>query len=511
MPFFKSIKAIARLGLVAAFSIAAIHAAGAKGGKTLRVGTSVDIASLDPTQTRVLTDFEVIKHVLQTLVTTDDGAGPAPMLAQSWSVSSDGLTWRFNLRKGVKFHDGTPFNAEAVKFNLDRFSDPKNGTLFKSLLKMVDSVTVINDHTVDIRTKYRFSPLLLHLAYPATAISSPSAVKKYGADYRSHPVGTGPFKFSERRPGEYTELVASDDYWGAKAGVQRLRYIPIIDSATRIAALEAGNIDVAVRIPYHEVGRIQKNTALNVVQTQSSRIMFMPINVAKPALADVRVREALNYAVDKKAIASSILFNNGRPMDAIVGPGAFGYSHVMEYPYDPKKAKVLLAEAGAKDLTLDLFYSPGRYTGDGEVAEAVVAYLEAVGVKVNLNRMEWATYLQAVRKGSAGKTHDLALYGWGWASGDADQGLSALFGKGSANNSSHYSPDKVQSLLAAQASETDPSKRLALIKRLSEIAMKDAPWIFLVSQGLVTASQKNVEGIVIPANEMLNFYHAHFK
>ncbi|WP_324670330.1 glutathione ABC transporter substrate-binding protein [Geochorda subterranea] len=483
----------------------------AQAGPVLRVGMGVDCRTLDPTQTTILVDFECMKPVLETLVIRDPVTREVvPHLATGWSVSEDGRTWRFYLRQGVRFHDGTPFNAEAVKFNIDRFLDPATGTQFISLLDMVEEVTVVNEYTVDITTKFPFAPLLVHLAYPATAISSPAQVRAMGANYGRHPVGTGPYKFAGQESGRYVYHVANPDYWGGPPKLAGIRFIPIVDPATRVAALEAGNIDIAVRIPYHEVERLRRVPGIRLIETQSSRIQYVGINVTRKPLDDVRVRRALNHAVDKQAIVQAILLGNGAVVDSVVGPGAFGYAPVMQYEYDPRKARQLLAEAGYPNgFEVDFYISPGRYTSDGEIAQAVANYLEQIGLRVNLRRLEWSTYLGLLNKPAAQSEHDLFLLGWGWASGDAHQGLTALFLSGEASNRGYYSNPKVDALLRRQAETVDPAERAAVIKQAMEIIMGDAPWIFLVNQGLVTAVRSNVHDVMVPADEMLDLSKAY--
>jgi len=453
-------------------------------------------------------------HVVETLFKLTPDGKIEPLLAESHQLSPDGRQMTIRLRRGIRFHDGTPFDATAVKWNLDYFRNPDNRVAFRFLLSEVTSVDVLDPTTVRITTGRPFVPLLAHLTHDFVGIHSPAAVEKAGGmrppqgmPYGAAPVGTGPYKFREWVRGDRIVLDRNPDYWGPnKPVIDQIVWRVIPDDGARVLALEGGQIHVAVRIPPRDTSRLALNRAVRVDRTSSLRTIYMAFNYQRRPFTDVRVRQAFNYAVDKRAIVQTILGGAARVSDAPIAPGIVGYSPVMSYPRDLAKARQLLAEAGfAQGLNVTLHHPTGRYVQDAAVAAAVQAQLREAGINARLVTMEWATYLAATNRPVDQTDIEMFMLGWGTVTGDADYGLYSLF------HSSQWAPggsgrffyknERVDSLLDQARAITDPTRRAATYKQAMELIMQDAPWLFLHSESQITGLRREVQGVLIHPTE----------
>lgn len=458
----------------------------------------------------------IMEHMVETLVELTPDGRLEPLLAEKWVVSPDSTEFTFTIRKGVKFHDGAVLNAEAVQLNLDRRLDPKAATKFGFLVAMIDSVTVVDEYTVKIKTKYPFAPMLANLSHSTNGILSPVAIGQSWEKPLTAPVGTGPFKYKDRVPGDSLTMVRNEDYWGEKAKLAEVVWRVIPDDAARVVAVETGEVHVAVRIPPWDIPRLQANPEIKIDNTASVRTIYLGFNLTKEPFTDKRVRQALNYAVNKEAIVKFTLGGVGRVSDAPISPGIFGYTPIKTYEYNPEKAKVLLAEAGyPKGFETTLHPAVGRYYMDVTVATAVAADLLKVGIKTDIKMMDWASYIAWVLKGADVSDYKVYMLGWGTVTGDADYGLLALFHskewtpKGMAI--SWYKNEKVDALLETGRSTADPELRKKAYEEAMGIIMDDAPWLFLHSESQVTAIRAGVEGLVVHPTERVMAHKAWLK
>jgi peptide/nickel transport system substrate-binding protein len=489
-------------------------------GGTLIIGRGSDSVTLSY-YANAAPDAEVIAHINETLFKLTPEGKIEPLLAESHRLSADGKSLTINLRRGIQFHDGTPFDANAVKWNLDFFLDPNNRVGYRFLVSEVTAVNVIDSSTVQLVSGRPFVPLLAHLTHDFIAMHSPAAVQKAGGmrpptgmPYGGAPVGTGPYKFKEWVRGDRLVLERNAGYWGPKKPVfEQIVWRVIPDDGARVLALESGQIHVAVRIPPRETSRLALNRALRVDRTSSLRTIYMAFNNQRRPFTDVRVRQAFNYAVNKRAIVQTILGGAARVSDAPIAPGIVGYSPVMSYPYDPNKAKQLLAEAGfGSGLNVTLHHPTGRYVQDAAVAAAVQAQLREAGVNARLVTMEWATYLQATGRPVDQTDIEMLMIGWGTVTGDADYGLYSLFHSSqwqpAGNSRFFYKSADVDRLLDEARAITDPAKRAATYKQAMEIVMKDAPWLFLHSESQITGMRREVTGLLVHPTERVLAYNA---
>jgi len=453
------------------------------------------------------------EHMVETLLELTTKGEIVPKLAEKVEVSADATEYTLKLRKGVKFHDGAPFNAEAVKVNFDRRLDPKAATKFGFLVAPISSVTVVDEYTVKFKTKAPFAPMMSNLTHGTNGIISPAALKASWDKPLTKPVGTGPFMFKEWMPGSKLVMVRNDNYWGKKPILEEVTFQVIPDDASRIVALETGEVHVAVRIPPFDIPRLRANPKLSVISAASVRTIYLGFNTLKEPFQDKRVRQALNHAVNKEAIVKHVLGGVGRVSDAPLSPGIFGYTPIKTYEYNIEKAKALLAEAGfPKGFETTLHPAVGRYYMDVSVATAVAADLLKVGVKADIKMMEWGTYLPSILREKEVVDHKIYMLGWGCVTGDADYGLYTLFHSGEwpkkGMNASFFKNEKLDPVLDAARSTANPEERKKLYKEALTIINDDAPWLFLHSEVQMVGVRANVKDVVVHQTERVIAHNA---
>ena len=308
------IRRLAALALLVAFCLVT-GAAAAPPKDAMVVGLLAEPVTMDPPQITDLNSARITKRIFEGLVAQELGSYKlVPGLAQSWEISKDGLTYTFKLRPNVTFHDGTPFNAEAVRFCFERQLNDKSpyyatGTYpyVKSFLGNIASVEVVDPLTLQIKLKAQLAPFLQYLAHQSLFVYSPEALKKWGKDIVKHPVGTGPFKLDAWEPGVKVVLVRNDAYWGGAPKVRQAIYVPIIEAQARLAAIKTGEIDLTMDVPPDSLDDLRKDPNVVVAESNSSAAWYIALNTRHPILKDKRVRQALNYAVNKDAIIRDIL------------------------------------------------------------------------------------------------------------------------------------------------------------------------------------------------------------
>ena len=493
------------LGLAAAMLAApALHAQTPPG--VLVVGQIAEPKSLDPSADTAVNDFRILMNMYDGLVRYKSGTLEVePALAQSWTISDDGTEYTFDLRHDVKFHDGTPFNAEAVKFTFDRMlkdDHPFHDTgpfPLSFFFSAVQDVTVVDDDTVKFKLNAPYAPFLSNLAYPTGLIVSPDAVKQYGKDFGRHPSGTGPFKFAEWESNAKVVVTRNEDYWDGAPALEAVIFRPITDANTRVAEMLSGGIDVMVEIPPDSVANFDGN-GFKLYEQAGPHLWFLILNAKDGPFADKRVRQAVNYAIDKKALVDQILQGTAE-IAAGPTPPAFAWAYddqLQPYPYDPEKAKALLKDAGQEGASLTFYVTEG---GSGmldpiPMGAAIQADLAKVGLDVKIETYEWNTFLGKVNPGLEGKA-DMAEMAWMTNDPDTLPFLAlrteAWPDKGGFN-SGYYSNPKVDELLDAARKSTDQAERATLYKQMQEIVYDDAPWAFIANWKQNAATTDAVTG-----------------
>jgi len=448
----------------------------------------------------------VSEHMVETLVYLAVDGTLEPGLAESWEPTEDGMAWDLFLREGVTFHDGEPFNAEAVKYNLDRFMaygdfEGETAAIYAFLLDQINEFEVIDEYTLRLHLDQQFAPIISHLSHSFVGMHSPASLEALGEDEAlENPVGTGPFKVINWDRGEQISMERNEDYWGGAPELETVTFKFVPEASSRVIMLETGEAHAIMAVPPTEIDRLEADADIDVVFENSVRVIYMGFNLEREPFDDPRVRQALNYAVDKQAIIETIFQGVGEPSSAPVVPAVFGYEQVGPYDYDPERAMELLEDAGYADgFEVELFHPTGRYPQDDVVTEAVQAMLAEVGVTASLTTYDWGTYLDTVIVPPEDAEHDMYMLGWGTVTLDADYGLYALFHSTQwppRNNVSYYANADVDALLDEARVTPDTNVREDLYADAIQLIWDDAPWLFLHNEGQVNAVRSNVQGLI---------------
>ena len=475
------------------------------------IGLLAEPVTMDPPQITDLNSTRVIKRMFEGLTAQELGTYKiVPGLAQSWDISRDGLTYTFKLRPNVKFHDGTPLTAEAVRFCFERQMNDKGpyyatGTYpyVKGFLGNVAGVEVIDPLTVQIKLKSPLTPFLQYLAHHSLYIYSPEALKKYGKDIVKNPVGTGPFKLETWEPGVKVVLARNDQYWGGAPKIRQAIYVPIIEAQARLAAVKTGEIDLTMDVPPDSLAELRKDPDIVVAETNSSAVWYVTLNTRHPILKDKRVRQALNYAVNKDAIIRDILKSTAIVARGPLSPvyGAYYEETLRAYPYDLEKARALLKEAGHPngfELTFMVPESGSGMQSPVEMATVIQANLGQIGVRAKIQTMEWGAYLKKYLEAP-----DMAEMSWNPSIGDPDHMMYMLLSSDRfppAFNAGFFQNDKVDELLRKGRTTIDEKARIPLYREAQKLVVEEAPWIFVDHGKQVIVHRKRVQGFRLHPN-----------
>lgn len=478
----------------------------------LTIGIGVDLDTVDPAQQTTTTVQNVVDYGLQTLVAFDTQGKIKPLLATSWETSKDGLTLTLQLRQGVKFHDGTPFNAEAAAFSLDRLISGKVKVPIGAGFKSIKSIEAVNPTTLAIHLKHPDPNLLPNLSITTSAIFSQASATKDGNTPTNivHPVGTGPYQFTRWNKGSEVVYTRVDDYWGPKPFYKTVNFKVIPEANSREAGLLAGQLDIIMNPPVTDLTALSNNPAVKLLKAPSDRSIFIAINVTKPPFDNEKVRQALNYAIDKDAIIKNVMFDSVNPMDSAFPSSLTGYCKVGAYKYDPAKAKQLLSEAGVKDLKITLATPTGRYIQDSQFAQAVSGYLRKVGIETNVRTMDWPSYVSGIQQ----KDAPFELHVLGWAPGALDGPTQLQMFTGATIppkglNTSFFSDPAIDKLAADSAMNLDDASRSQQLCQIQKDVWQKAPWIFLWSQTLVLSYSSKITGVSYLPNEKFETMGVH--
>ena len=475
--------------------------AGAQAPRTVTVALYADAISLDPEDTNDNLSLSVEREVYDGLLGFTPDMKAKPELATSWEASPDAKVFTFHLRKGVKFQDGTPLNAEAVKLNFDRARDGEHKLKKYSLYEEIAAVDAVDDSTVRFTLRKPFGAMLYNFAHPSSRIVSPATLKQGEPQVAHHPVGTGPFKLASWTPGQEIVLERNPDYWeSGKPAVDRIVIKPVSEDASRVAMLLSGEAQFAFPVPGVQVDAVSKAPGVSIQKRWSIYAFYLAMNTQHIPFNAVQVRQALNYGVDKAAVVKVVLRGFGRPLDAPITPGVTGYSAVQPggWPYDVAKAKQLLSEGGFPNgFTTTLWL--GNQTETQRLGEAVQQMLAKIGVTVRLEPME-AGVLSAVRyKPFAENQSQLNLTGWSPSTGDADWGLRPHFDSESwpptLFNIAFYKNPKVDALLHDALNTANQGQRDKDYAQAMRIIWTDAPWVFLYNNQILAGVRNGVTGV----------------
>jgi len=492
---------------------------------TLRIANQGDALSMDPHSLNESLQITVNENVYESLVMRAKDFSLAPVLATSWKQTAP-TVWRFNLRKGVQFHDGTPFTADDVIFSYERAKS--DGSDMRSYVGQVKEIKKIDDNTVDIITTLPFPILPETFTHwnimskkwcEANQATKPVDRRKgieNAASFRAN--GTGPYRLRERQPSVRSTFVRNGNYWGKIEGnVDEVIFTPIGNDATRVAAMLSGEIDVMEPIPVQDVERIKSNPNLKVWQGPELRIVFLGMDQKRDELLysnvkgknpfkDKRVRQAFYQAIDIETIKNRVMRGAAIPTAEMLPPQVRGYAPALakRLPYDTEAAKKLMLEAGYPNgFEVKMNCPNDRYVNDSEICQAVAANLARIGVKINLEAETKVNYFPKILS----RNTSFYMLGWTASTVDAHNVLFPVLstpgdgGRGIFNLGA-YSNAKVDELTDKVASETDDKKRNEMIAEAMKIHQDDIGHIPLHQQTLNWASKKNIELLQWPDNSM---------
>lgn len=446
------------------------YAAGAGKGGTLGIALTSDVLTLDPAMYRDRVTQSVVRNVFDALVDQGPDLSFQPELATSWK-QQDATTWTFQLRKGVKFQDGEPFNADAVKFSIERVLNPAQKSPRSSMLDAIETVRAVDPYTVEIKTRQPYPLLLAELS--VNEIVPPKYVAKVGdAVFGKKPVGTGPFSFVEWVPNERVVLKANKDYWGGKPKVDKLVFRPIPEVSARIAALRSGDVQIASAVPA-DLAKTLSGGVKSATVT-GTRIYFLAMNVTKAPFTSRDARVGVNYAIDRGSLVSGLYQGFGRPLYQPAFPEMLGYDTTYQgYRYDQGKARQMLAAAKGTTVRID------AEEDDKTLAEAVAGQLSAAGIKASVNVLEAQAFTDATESGKS----QAYLSSWGVAEGDADVIFARHFWSPSRKDAFYtgYRNAALDKLIAEARSTADHARRVSLYQQATEMVMHDAPWAPLLN------------------------------
>lgn len=466
-----------------------------KRGDELIILRASDATNLDP---HFITDVPsanaVHGKVYETLLIFDKDRDFAPLLAKSWDQVDD-TTWTFILNEGITFHDGSPFNAEAVKATFDRLLDPATGSPQRDKLSMINEVIAEDDTTVTFKLNEPYTGLLSILASNEGSIISPKAIEEASDQLKTRPVGTGPFVFDSWTSGESIKYNANEDYWGDPLKYSKLTFRIVPEDATRIAMVENGEAHISDQIPVTEIDRLENSSNVSIMRTEGLGVDFIGFNMEDPVLSDLKVRQAISSAIDRSAIISGVFNDVGTLANSAMSPMVLGYSKDVEgYEYDPVQAKELLKEAGLKEGTKISLVTNDRKERIN-MAEVIQSQLKGIGIDVDIQVMEFGAYVEHLND----KKQQMYIGGWGNATGDGDYNQYNLFhsaSHGASGNHFYYTNSEVDQIIEQARGEGDLEKRNELYKTAMQIELDEAVYIPI----------RNFEHLAIYNNNIKNFW-----
>lgn len=433
-----------------------------------------DIVALDPANQQDTTSSVILKHIYSTLLDTDNDGNLVPDLAESWEMAEDGTSFTYHLREDACFSDGTPVTAQDVKFTYDRAKEmPKT----KSNISKIQEVVVDNDHQVTIKLTEKYAPFKTIVTSSNLSIVSEAAVTAAGDAYGdvNNILGSGPFICTEWTPNDHYVLTRNENYWDEMPIATTITCRVIPEGSARTIALETGEVDLVWNVDAIDCVNVEANQDLKLLSQPSSSIEYVGMNTTKEIFADQRVRQAINYALDKEVFVDTIIEGRGQIANSYINSAIPGYDPAQEgYPYDPEKAKELLAEAGYPDgFDCKIYVNGDTRTRSAQVLQAQLA---EIGINVEIFTYEWGALLDSLNAGE----HEMFILGWSNGSFDADSSTYQLFhssNHGATGNRAFLTDEKVDELITAGAMEMDDSKRNEIYKELQTHLKELAPWV----------------------------------
>jgi len=494
-------------------------AAPAYAAKDIVFAVASTFTTTDPYDANDTLSQAMAKSFYEGLYGFDKDMKMIPVLAESYEASKDGLTYTFKLRQGVKFHDGTDFNAEAVKVTFDRATNPDNKLKRYALYNNIAKTDAVDAYTVRFTLKVPFSAFINNLAHPSGVIISPAALKQYGSkDIAFHPVGTGPFKFVEWKSTDYLKAAKFDGYWRkGYPKVDTITWKPVVDNNSRAAIMQTGEAHFTFPVPYEQAEVLKGKPDLEVVAAPSIVLRYLSMNTQQKPFDNPKVRQAIAYAINKEALAKVAFNGYAAPAEGVVPEGVEYASRIAPWPYDPAKARQLMSEAGyASGFETELWSAYNHSTAQ-KVTQFLQQQLQQIGIKTKITLLEAGQRVEKVESWQDAATAPVRLYyvGWSASTGEADWALRPLlYGESwppRLFNTAYYKNEKVDNDIKAALATTDKTEKAKLYKDAQQTIWNDAPWAPLVTEKLLSAHNKKLTGVYVMPDASFNFIEADLK
>jgi len=458
-------------GLIGAGAAAPARA----GDSQLVVSQSSDVLTLDPSASTDPISLNVYKNVFDQLTDIAADGSVAPLLATSWTSTDQSKVWTFTILKGVKFHDGSALRVEDVVWSYRKImDDPKSPV--RAYLTTVQNVEAIGDDQVRFTLSVSFAPFPRQVSL--ISILPEKIYKERGGEFGTKPVGSGPFKVTEWLKDDRLVLEAFAGYHGEAPKIPRVIFRPVPAEATRASGLLSGDLDIVPLLPPSLIDTLARASGIHVEKVHSNRILYLGFDVENPLLKNVKLRRAIDYAINRDAICRGLLRGLGTPEGQVVAPVTFGYDKdIAPTAFDPAKARQLVAESGYAGEPIPFQYPTNRYAFGQDVAQAVAGYLKTVGVNVQMQGMEYSAFFPLWL---GKKLTGMHLFSYGPSIMDADLPLGSLYETGPARGK--WSNPEVNDLIKQQRAESDPQKRAALIGKVWKISKDEAPYVILYNE-----------------------------
>ncbi len=473
---------------------------------TLVIANGADAPTLDPHKENDNVSAQVTGQIFNRLIHVNEDMEFEPEIATEWE-NVDDLNWIFKIRQGVKFHNGEELTVNDVKYSLDRH---RNSMEVAHILEAVENVEVIDDETIKITTKKPFAALPSHLGHNTVMMLHEETTEKLGDKFGQEPVGTGPYQFKNWNIGDSIELAKFDDYFGEVSTVENMVFKNIPEGTNRTIGLETGEVDIVIEIDPTDKERVEENPDLEYISIPGFGVDYIGFNTKKEPFNDVRVRQAINYAINVDEIVDVVMEGTASVAKGPLAENVVGANNELKgYEYNPEKAKELLAEAGYPEG-----FKTSLTTNDNglrvSIAEMVQDQLKQVGIDVDVDQVEWGAYLDKTAAGD----HEMFILGWIATTGDADYGLSSRYlseNHGGGGNRMFYTNEKVDELIKGANGEINPEKRIEMYKEAQEIILQDAPDVLLKNNALTFGLQKYVKGFVPHPSGSNDFTKVYFE
>ena len=472
-------------------------------GKTLVVAITQATVQLDPSIAGSNGYGDIIpvnENLYEGLTRYKNGTAEIePALAESWTVSEDGLTNVFTLRSGVTFHDGTPFDAAAVVTNFVRQLDENDplhdpGQVYAPvILQDVTKVEATGDLEVTLTLDRPLKLVPANLAVFAAGIVSPTALQTYKDDFSNHAAGTGPFKLDHWTKDVELVFVANDTYWGGRPKLDKIVWRTIADDTVKLSELTTGGVDIANQLDFKDIETVKSDSNLQVVSGPFWNVQFIGLNQAVAPFDNLQIRQALNFAVNKQNIADAVFYGNYTLGGGPIAPGLLGYDAALvdTYAYDPDKAKSLISEANVGDISFDLYNRTNSVWP--LIGQLIQADLDAVGIKANIVALEDAEFFSKLGTGEVAAF----LNDWTWDNGDPDNVTYSLFSAPRAQTRLGFTNDRVNELNTLAQEESDQTKRESYYAELQQILLDQAVNVFLGYPARAIGATTTVTGLVL--------------